>query len=311
MMKAVDLFAGAGGSTTGALAAGVEVLFAANHWQIAVDTHAMNHTSTSHVCQDLTLFPSCQIPDHDILLASPSCKGFSPARGKDQAHHDKHRATAWCVIDAIDAKQPKFAVIENVPDMRKWRLYPMWLDCLHAMGYSTQELILDSADFGVPQERKRLFVVANRGKHCIDLEFPEIERVPVSTVLDWSAGRWSKIAGTAKKPRAQATLNRIAQAERDGFGDRFIMPYYGSGSGKTGRSLDRPIGTITTVSGWALVDRNRDCMRMLSVDEAKQCMGFPSDYLLPNHVKNSNMLLGNAVCPPVMTGILNAIQESA
>ncbi|HEY0883298.1 MAG TPA: DNA cytosine methyltransferase, partial [Archangium sp.] len=55
-MRAVDLFAGAGGWTTGARAAGVRVLMAVNHWPRAVESHAANHPETEHVCQDLALF---------------------------------------------------------------------------------------------------------------------------------------------------------------------------------------------------------------------------------------------------------------
>ncbi|MFD2271784.1 DNA cytosine methyltransferase [Undibacterium arcticum] len=52
-MNAIDLFAGAGGFSTGAQMAGCNVVWAANHWQQAVDTHAANHPDAQHVCQDL------------------------------------------------------------------------------------------------------------------------------------------------------------------------------------------------------------------------------------------------------------------
>ncbi len=52
-MKAIDLFAGAGGFSTGATMAGVQVVWAANHWPAAVQVHANNHPTTQHVCQDL------------------------------------------------------------------------------------------------------------------------------------------------------------------------------------------------------------------------------------------------------------------
>jgi len=67
-------------------------------------------------------------------------------------------------------------------------------------------------------------------------------------------------------------LQRVANGRRS-CGDRFIVPYYGSGSGTTGRSLDRPLGTITTLDRWAPVDGDR--MRMLRADECRAAMDFP------------------------------------
>ncbi|MGH8758958.1 MAG: DNA cytosine methyltransferase, partial [Burkholderiales bacterium] len=87
-MKAIDLFAGAGGFSTGAQMAGCKVVWAANHWPTAVDIHAANHPGTMHACQDLRQTDWRDVPAHDILLASPACQGHSRARGKERPHHD-------------------------------------------------------------------------------------------------------------------------------------------------------------------------------------------------------------------------------
>lgn len=71
MDTAVDLFAGMGGWTTGARAAGVNVVWAANHWPTAVHWHAANHPETVHVCQDLQQANWSKVPWHNLLLASP------------------------------------------------------------------------------------------------------------------------------------------------------------------------------------------------------------------------------------------------
>ncbi|MNG24086.1 hypothetical protein D3C84_1087710 [compost metagenome] len=73
--------------------------------------------------------------------------------------------------------------------------------------------------------------------------------MPASSFIDFEAGKWSPVV---KPGRAESTLLRVKNG-RERFGDRFIMPYYGSGSGLTGRCLERPIGTITTLDRWALV----------------------------------------------------------
>lgn len=101
-MNAIDLFAGAGGFTTGAALAGCRVLYAANHWPTAVEWHAANHPGTVHACQDLQQADFRTAPAHDLLLASPACQGHSPARGKDQPHHDAQRATAWAVVTCAE-----------------------------------------------------------------------------------------------------------------------------------------------------------------------------------------------------------------
>lgn len=305
MIRAIDLFAGAGGSTTGAVQAGAHVIWAADHWRTAVDIHTLNHPDTHHECQDLTRFPACDIPDHDLLLASPSCKGFSPARGRDQAHHDTHRSTPFVVLGVLEEKRPAFAVVENVKEMRDWELYGVWKAGLHALGYSVREYILNAEDFSVPQSRPRLFVVASLSKHPVDLAFEKKPRVPVQSVLDWEAGSWSEIDNGR---RSSNTLARIAQAIQDGLGPRFLIPYYSSGSGKTGRCVNRPIGTLTTRDRYALVDTDTGKMRMLSVEEARACMGFPASYLLPEKRQDAITVLGNAVCPPVMREIVRTIQ---
>lgn len=99
MTTAIDLFAGLGGWSTGARMAGVEVLWAANHWPAAVEWHSQNHPDAIHVCQDLHQADWTKVPSHDILLASPCCQGHSKARGKASGNpqHDASRSTAWAV----------------------------------------------------------------------------------------------------------------------------------------------------------------------------------------------------------------------
>ena len=81
-MRAIDLFAGAGGFSTGATMAGVQVVWAGNHWPLAVEYHAANHPDAEHACQDLHQARWDDVPGHDLLLASPCCQGHIKARGK-------------------------------------------------------------------------------------------------------------------------------------------------------------------------------------------------------------------------------------
>lgn len=306
-MRAIDLFAGAGGFSTGAGMAGVQVVWAANHWQSAVEIHAANHPEAAHVCQDLHQADWQRVPAHDLLLASPCCQGHSKARGKANGNpqHDSSRSTAWAVVSAAEHHRPAFAVIENVPEFLQWSLYPAWRMAMEALGYCLSPHIVDAADHGVPQHRHRLFIVATRAKHPLLLNLPRREHVPASSFIDLNAGNWSPIH---KPNRAKATLERIANGRRQ-HGDTFLAPYFGSGSGLTGRGIHRPIGTITTRDRWAIIHGDR--MRMLAANECRAAMGFPDDYQLPAQHRLAVHMLGNAVCPPVARDVIEAMRKAA
>ncbi len=304
-MKAVDLFSGAGGFSTGARMAGVHVAWAANHWPLAVQWHAANHPETEHACQDLQQADFREAPAHDILLASPACQGHSPARGKDRPHHDGQRSTAWAVVTCAEVHRPAAVLVENVPAFAQWALYPAWCAAMHALGYALAPVIVDSADHGVPQHRRRLFVVATRSRHPLALELPQREHLPAREFIDFDAGRWTPID---RPGRSSRTLARIAAGRRL-HGDRFVAPYYGSGSGETGRSIDRPIGTLTTRARWAVIDGDR--MRMVAATEGRALMGFPADYLLPANEAQAWHLIGNAVVPKVAADLISAMRRAA
>jgi DNA (cytosine-5)-methyltransferase 1 len=302
------LFAGFGGFTTGATLAGVDVVWAANHWRAAVDWHSVNHPETQHACQDLHQADWSQVPAHDLLLASPCCQGHSKARGKGHGNpeHDASRSTAWAVISAIEYHRPAFALIENVPEFMRWALFPAWSQAMSALGYSLNPHIVDVADLGVPQHRTRLFLVASRSRHAIQLQLPKLPHRAADTFIDWEAGRWSPI----RKPRrAKATLRRVFNGRRALRSSRFLIPFYGSGSGLTGRSVQRPIGTITTVDRWALVKGEQ--MRMLSADEVMAAMSFPMTTKRPDSHRLTVHMAGNAVPPEAARHIITALQRAA
>ncbi len=304
-MIAVDLFAGLGGFTEGARQAGVPVAFAANHWPAAVQWHAANHPDTHHACQDLQQADFRDAPAHDLLLASPACQGHSRARGTEKPHHDALRSTAWAVVTCAEVHRPAAAIVENVPEFAQWALYPAWCAAMNALGYALAPMVLDAADHGVPQHRRRLFVVATRSKHPVELKLEPRAHVPASRVIDFAAGRWAAVHKPGRSPN---TLARIAAGRRR-FGERFLAPYYGSGSGETGRSLDRPIGTLTTRARWALIDGDR--MRMVLASEGRALMGFPNGYRLPSGEAQAWHLLGNAVAPAQARDVIQALRRAA
>ncbi len=304
-MIGIDLFAGAGGFTEGAHMAGVHVAYAANHWPLAVSFHQANHPETRTDCQDVQQADWRQVPRHDVQLASPACQGHTPARGRERPYHDALRSTAWAVVSCAEYHRSEAVVVENVPAFLNWTLYPAWEDAMRRLGYAVAPHLIDAADHGVPQHRERLFLVCTRSRNPLQLKLPKRPHRPISDVIEWNSHAWSPIA---RPGRSEATLRRIA-AGRAVFGERFVAPYYSNGSGLTGRSIERPIGTITTCDRWAVIEGDR--MRMLQVSEAKAAMGFRSDYVLPKAKKPAMHMLGNAVPPIVAADVLEALRAAA
>ncbi|MCP2066613.1 UNVERIFIED_ORG: DNA (cytosine-5)-methyltransferase 1 [Pseudomonas reinekei] len=307
MPTAIDLFAGLGGWSTGARNAGIDVIWADNHWPVAVEWHSANHPEAIHICQDLHQADWSKVPAHDIMLASPCCQGHSKARGKKSgnAQHDASRSTAWAVVSAAEFHRPEVVLVEKVEEFTAWALYPAWSQAMAALGYMIASHVVDCADLGVPQHRVRLFLVLTRSKAPLMLELHRRQHVPAASFLDFDAGRWSPIE---KPGRALATLERVRNG-RERFGERFIMPYYGKGSGLTGRDINRPIGTITTLDRWALVDGDR--MRMLSAGEALAAQSFPAETLRPDNHRLTMHMAGNAVPPLAGQRIIEALKAAA
>jgi DNA (cytosine-5)-methyltransferase 1 len=189
--------------------------------------------------------------------------------------------------------------VENVPEMLRWTLYRAWRMALTDLGYRVSEQVLDAADCGTPQERARLIVVASRTRRPIFVAPGREPRIAARSCIDLDGGTWTPTAQWCERSRA-----RIARAQ-DQHGDDVLVPYYGSTQG--GRSLDRPIGTLTTVDRYALVRADRG--RMLSVDEMRRLSGFPAGYVLTGTKREQTAQLGNAVPPPLARHVVRTIME--
>ena len=301
-VRAVDLFAGAGGFTTGASSAGVRVVYAANHWPFAVATHELNHPRTRHECQDLRQADWTSLPAYDLLLASPACQGHSQAsQPKRRAYHDAMRATAWSVVDCADVTNPRAFVVENVPDFRRWRLYAEWRAALAKLGYAITELDVRASHHGVPQRRDRFFVVGTRSGRAPYVH-RSVAELAFGPCVEWSSGDWRPV--TKASPNARA---RIARAQAN-HGPRCLTQHV---TGHPGVGLGEPIRTITTKDQWAVVDGDR--YRPLTVRETARAMGFPDSYRFPVGAgrRDCVLALGNAVPPPVARDVVLATLEAA
>lgn len=317
-MRAIDLFAGGGGFTEGATRAGIDVLWAANHWSLAVELHARRHPNATHSCQDLRQADFRSVPDHDLLLASPACQGHSHAGnvgrkawGLSFNPHDECRSTAFAVISAAETKMPEWLLVENVPQMRRWKLYEHWRAMLETLGYELEEMVLDAADFGTPQNRQRLFIAGRLGAAPgLADRFPRPTRkrretwTPMREVLDLSdeGSGWKPVASKSANVRARVKRSRPR------CGEVFLTQHVRD---HMGRSLDQPLPTITTGDQMAIV--RGDEMRPLTVRENLLGQGFSADYLdgIDLRRKDAIKLIGNAVAVDAAEGLCNAIKEAA
>ena len=212
-----DIFCGAGGSSTGLVAAGFELRLAANHWQRAIETHAANHRDADHLCADVNNYDMRRLPKTDILWASPICTEISPAGGRRRtkgqlslleygsvpdAAWERTRATAYDVIRATEVHRYAAVLCENVVEFAAdWELFDWWRTGMEKLGYNSQVVSVSSAHVGgpgnahAPQWRDRIYIVFTR--HGITL--PDLKPTPlawcpsceqdVAAVQTWRNGR--------------------------------------------------------------------------------------------------------------------------
>jgi len=188
-----DLFAGAGGSSTGAISVpGVAVRVAMNHWPKAVEVHNANHPDTRHVCADISQYDPRRVPTADLGWFSPECTNHSQAKGRkrlldgrqpdlfgeilpDEAA-ERSRSTMWDVVRFTEVHRYQAVIVENVVDVAKWPPFSAWLTAMDALGYDHQIVCLNSmhAQAGglpAPQSRDRIYIVFwRKGNRRPDLE---------------------------------------------------------------------------------------------------------------------------------------------
>lgn len=315
MIRAIDLFCGAGGSSWGAREAGVEIVAGFDRWDLALRTFQDNFPEAAIYRGDLRRISARKVARElgriDLIIASPECRGHTPARGNRQPPADS-TGTAFEVVRFARALRPRWIVIENVPHMRSWNRYPEFLVRLESLGYIIREQVLDSRDFGVPQSRKRLFIMCDRD--CVPpVVAGRTGPVPVRTVLNLD-GKYP-FRPLMAPGRAPSTLERAGRATRTlGRGTPFLIVYYSTDGAGGWQPVDVPLRTVTTVDRFALVrwDGGRPVMRMLQPEEVQAAMGFPPSFLLRHGTRRDRIhLLGNAVCPPVMRAVVETLTGSA
>jgi DNA (cytosine-5)-methyltransferase 1 len=312
-IRALDLFCGAGGSSWGAREAGVQIVAAFDLWPLAGEAHLVNFPESDFINSRLEDLDVDELTKKygaiDLILASPECTNHSPAKG-NKPRCEKSKDTAFQVVRFAKAFKPRWLVIENVVSMRRWKRYVEFKQELEGLGYKLCEQVLNAADFGVAQSRRRLFLSADLN-HEPRTTIPRKRRFnKVADIVDLNGTyRWTPLRAPN---RAKATLER---AERGfaalGETNPFLLVYYGSDGGGGWQRLNRPLRTITTVDRFALVKPDTEhghVMRMLQVPELQAAMGMSPKMRLESGTRRDRIkMIGNAVCPPVMKSMIKSL----
>jgi DNA (cytosine-5)-methyltransferase 1 len=315
-LRTLDLFCGGGGSSWGARSAGAEIVGGVDAWEHAARTYADNFPEAQPIKCSLHRRSNRRILGDlggvDLIMASPECTNHTCARG-NRERDEESRNTALFVLNFARALQPRWLVIENVIQMRVLSGYQNLLAQL-GRAYKVRVQTLDAANFGVAQHRRRLFILCDRDADPPDLSGAINKRPPeIASILD-RAGTWP-VKPLFNGKRAEPTLERARRAIRAlGEGVPFLIVYYGSDNVGGWQRLDRPLRTITTVDRFGLVEwtSKEPTLRMLQVPELKRAMGFGNAFVMRHGARRDKIkILGNAVSPPVIRGIIQRMCADA
>lgn len=162
----VDIFSGAGGSALGFISSGFRLLAALDKFQWAVETFATNLRIVP-IMADASRFDwrrwARELGDVDVLVGCPPCQGFSRLRVSLFGDGDPRDALVLTYLEAARILTPRAVVFENVPGITDSPQFTTLVRGLKRKGYKIRWALLDAADYGVPQRRKRVILVGIRG----------------------------------------------------------------------------------------------------------------------------------------------------
>ena len=277
MIRAFEMFSGLGGSSRGAAAAGAVISGGIDAWPLATEVFADNFPGARVITSPVEEQDPSRILDEtesiDLLLASPECTNHSCARGS-RPRSNESRDTAFEVVRYARAMEPRWIVIENVIHMRPWSRYQEFLGSLRSAGYHLAEHVVDAADHGVRQRRKRLFVLCDRDAEPPSSVPKQPGPKPVAAGILDRPGIWKR-SPLDNGRRAAATLARTVRAVSAlGSDQPFLIVYYGNDGAGGWQPLTVPLRTVTTLDRFGLCEPSDDglMLRMLQVPELARAM---------------------------------------
>ena len=187
--KVIDLFAGVGGMSLGFENQGFEVVIANEYDESIAKAYKENHKKTKMVVGDITSLNLEEVfgkyaGQIDAVIGGPPCQGFSQ-KGQRKTIHDERNFLFKYYVKVVELVQPKYFVMENVPNLLTAEngYFRKELENLfNSMGYQLKMGVLNAADYGVPQNRRRAVIIGKK-----DAVAPELPTPLDSTVTIWDA----------------------------------------------------------------------------------------------------------------------------
>ncbi len=309
-MKFIDLFAGIGGFRIALEKEKYKCVFSSEIDKHAVATYKENFGEVP--AGDITKINEKDIPSHDILCAGFPCQPFSIS-GKQKGFEDTRGTLFFDVARIAESHKPKILFLENVSNLRSHsdgETINTMVKILQNMGYNVFHEILNASDFGVPQARKRIYILAFRNDLNIEeFQFPKPlgKDVALEDIL-LSDSKTEKYIIDRKdivfksefpKERELKPL-RIGTINKGGQGDRI---YSVKGHAIT---LSANGGGAGAKTGAYLVNKK---VRKLSPEECKLVQGFPKEFKIPVSDSQAWKQFGNTVAIPVLDNIIKQIKK--
>jgi DNA (cytosine-5)-methyltransferase 1 len=325
--KAIDLFAGIGGIRLGfdnAFKDQIETVFVSEWDKFAQETYSDNFQDDLVIQGDITKIKEEEIPAFDICLAGFPCQAFSLAgsrKGFEDDYKGMSRGTLFFDVARIcEHHKPKVIFCENVKGLTihdKGRTFKVITGTLEELGYTVYYKVLNSRDYGVPQNRERIYIVAFRNDiDSSKFKFPEatdrtktirdiIEEEEVSVKYYLS----TQYIETLKQHKARH------EAKGNGFGYEIRSLDDVAGAivcGGMGRErnliIDKRLSNFTPITH-IKGEVNREGLRKMTPREWARLQGFPDSYKLKLADTHLYKQFGNSVSVPVIQAIAEQIKR--
>ncbi len=327
MYKSIDLFAGIGGIRKGfdnAFGDDISTVFVSEWDQYAQKTYRLNYDDDFGIEGDITKIDENDIPEFDICLAGFPCQAFSMAgkrMGFDDDYKGMCRGTLFQdVVRICEKHEPKVIFCENVKGLAlhdRGRTYKIIKKSFEQIGYTVYEDILNSKDFGVPQNRERIYIVAF--KNDIDsssFKFPKgdksntcIKDIMEKDVVSVKYYLSDVYLETLKrhKARHEAKGNGFGYEIRDLSGQAGAIVCGGMGRERNLIVDDRLVDftPVTHIKG----EVNRQGIRKMTPREWARLQGFPDDFKLELADTHLYKQFGNSVTVNVIEAIAKEIRR--
>ena len=317
--KFIDLFAGIGGVRLGFQSVGGSCVFSSEFDKHAQQTYKDNHGEVPF--GDITLIDPTKIPEHDVLLAGFPCQPFSHA-GLKLGIEDTRGTLFHDIARIIEEKQPRFALLENVKGLishDKGHTLRVILQTLTKIGYScnipqdiiehgstkeiqtlAKKMIMKSVDFGVPQNRQRIYIVLWKDGLIDKFTYPETSgiEVKVGDILEDNPDPKLTISDKLWAGHQRRKIKNKENGKGFGFGlVNHESPYTNTISARYYKDGSE-----------VLVDQVDKNPRKLSHREAARLQGFPDEFVTHGSSVQGYKQFGNSVSVPVIKALAKNIK---